>query len=65
MRTLNIADKVVIIAEASSCIGESAATVLAQGGAKVVVGARRKERGDAVVKEISASGGELWDRRAA
>ena len=57
MRTPNIADKVVVITGASSGIGESAAKLLARQGAKVVLGARRKGRIDAVVKEISAAGG--------
>src|SRR5262249_12353795 len=37
-------------------IGESTARLLAQYGAKVVLGARRKDRLDAVVKEITAVG---------
>jgi NADP-dependent 3-hydroxy acid dehydrogenase YdfG len=56
MRRTNIADKVVVITGASSGIGESTAKLLAQQGAKIVLGARRKERIDAVVKEISAAG---------
>lgn len=36
--------KVIIITGASSRIGESSAKLLAQNGAKVVLGARRKER---------------------
>jgi NADP-dependent 3-hydroxy acid dehydrogenase YdfG len=58
MRTSNIADKVVVITGASSGIGESMAKLLAREGAKVVLGARRKDRIDAVVKEISAAGGK-------
>ena len=54
----NIADKVVVITGASSGIGESTAKLLARQGAKVVLGARRKNRIDAVVKEISAAGGK-------
>jgi NADP-dependent 3-hydroxy acid dehydrogenase YdfG len=57
MSTSNIADKVVVITGASSGIGESTAKVLARQGAKVVLGARRKDRIDAVVKEISAANG--------
>jgi NADP-dependent 3-hydroxy acid dehydrogenase YdfG len=53
-----IADKIVVITGASSGIGESTAKLLARHGAKVVLGARRKNRIDAVVKEISAAGGE-------
>jgi NADP-dependent 3-hydroxy acid dehydrogenase YdfG len=57
MRTANIADKVVVITGASSGIGESTAKLLALHGASVVLGARRKDRIDAVVKEISAAEG--------
>ena len=58
MGTSNIADKVVVITGASSGIGESTAKLLARHGAKVVLGARRKDRLDAAVKEISAAGGK-------
>ena len=54
----NITDKVVVITGASSGIGESTAKLLAERGAKVVLGARRSNRIDAVVKEISATGGK-------
>ena len=57
MGTSNIADKVVVITGASSGIGESTAKLLARQGAKVVLGARRKNRIDAVVEEISAAVG--------
>jgi NADP-dependent 3-hydroxy acid dehydrogenase YdfG len=57
MRTSNIADKVVVITGASSGLGESTARLLAASGAKVVLGARRKERIDAIVKDIIANGG--------
>jgi len=52
-----IADKVVVITGASSGIGESTARLLARHGAKVVLGARRKDRIDTIVKELTASGG--------
>jgi NADP-dependent 3-hydroxy acid dehydrogenase YdfG len=58
MGTSNIADKVVVITGASSGIGASTAKLLARQGAKVVLGARRKDRIDAVVKEISAACGK-------
>src|SRR5689334_4419566 len=58
MEMSNITDKVVVITGASSGIGESTAKLLAERGAKVVLGARRSNRIDAVVKEISASGGK-------
>jgi len=54
----NIADRVVVITGASSGIGESTAKLLAVKGAKVVLGARRLNRIDATVQEISASGGK-------
>jgi NADP-dependent 3-hydroxy acid dehydrogenase YdfG len=54
----NITDKVVVITGASSGIGKSTATLLAAQGAKVVLGARRSNRIDAVVQEITASGGK-------
>jgi len=57
MRASNIADKVVVITGASSGLGESTARLLAANGAKVVLGARRKDRIDAIVNEITAKGG--------
>ena len=47
-------DKVVVVTGASSGIGESTAKLLARRGAKVVLGARRKDRLDAAVKEREA-----------
>ena len=55
MGTSNIADKVVVITGASGGIGESTAKLLARQGARVVLGARRMDRINAVVKEISAA----------
>jgi NADP-dependent 3-hydroxy acid dehydrogenase YdfG len=55
--TANIRGKVVVITGASSGIGESTARLLAGNGAKVVLGARRKDRIDAVVQDITARGG--------
>jgi len=57
MRTPNIADKVVVITGASSGIGESTARLLSGSGAKVVLGARRTDRIDSLVKDITAKGG--------
>src|SRR6187200_330472 len=51
-------DKVVVVTGASSGIGESTAKLLARHGAKVVLGAGRKDRLDAAVKKISAAGGK-------
>jgi NADP-dependent 3-hydroxy acid dehydrogenase YdfG len=49
--------KVVAITGASSGIGAATARRLARGGAAVVLGARRTERLDALVREIEADGG--------
>jgi len=54
---VNIQGKVVVITGASSGVGESTARLLAGNGAKVVLGARRKDRIDAVVQDIIAKGG--------
>ena len=51
-------DKVVVVTGASSGIGESTAKLLARHGAKVVLGARRKDRLNTAVKAISAAGGK-------
>jgi NADP-dependent 3-hydroxy acid dehydrogenase YdfG len=61
MEMSNITDKVVVITGASSGIGESTAKLLAERGAKVVLGARRLDRINAVVQEISATGGKAMD----
>ena len=45
-------DKVVVVTGASSGIGESTARLLARHGAKVVLGARRKDRLDADRKSV-------------
>jgi len=57
MEMSNITDKVVVITGASSGVGESAARLLAANGAKVALGARRKDRIDALVRDITAKGG--------
>jgi NADP-dependent 3-hydroxy acid dehydrogenase YdfG len=53
-----LAGKVVAVTGASSGIGEATARLLSQRGAKVIVGARRVDRLEALVKEIEAQGGE-------
>jgi len=52
-----IADKVVVITGASSGVGESTAHLLAGNGAKVALGARRKDRIDTLVRDITTNGG--------
>lgn len=54
----NIEGKVVVITGASSGLGESTARHLAGLGAILVLGARRKERLDAIVKDITTKGGK-------
>ncbi len=50
--------KVVAITGASSGIGEATALLLAERGAKVVLGARGSDRLEALADRIEASGGE-------
>lgn len=54
----NIEGKVIVITGASSGLGESTARHLAKQGASVVLGARRKNRLDAIVKDIQTDGGK-------
>jgi NADP-dependent 3-hydroxy acid dehydrogenase YdfG len=53
----NVDNKVVVITGASSGIGAATARLLSQNGAKVVLGARRTEKLEQIVKEIRATGG--------
>jgi NADP-dependent 3-hydroxy acid dehydrogenase YdfG len=58
-----IEDKVVAITGASSGIGEAAAVLLAERGAKVVLGARRSDRLEALAARIEEAGGQAaWAR---
>lgn len=50
--------KVIVITGASSGIGEATAKLLASKGNKVVLGARREERLQKIVKDIEQSGGQ-------
>ncbi len=59
----NIQEKVVLITGASSGIGEGCARLLAEKGARVVLGARRVERLEQLVEDIRAAGGQAIARR--
>ncbi|GLH21142.1 oxidoreductase [Pseudomonas atacamensis] len=59
---LNIQDKVIVITGASSGIGEATARLLAERGAKVVLGARRTERLAVIAEEINSAGGHAQFR---
>ncbi len=52
-----IENRVVVITGASSGLGEATARLLSAGGASVVLGARRVDRLQSVVEELTATGG--------
>jgi NADP-dependent 3-hydroxy acid dehydrogenase YdfG len=54
---LNVENKVITITGASSGIGEAIARLLAQNGAKVLLGARRTEKLEQITKDVRSSGG--------
>ncbi|WP_354079474.1 SDR family oxidoreductase [Constrictibacter sp. MBR-5] len=56
-------DKVVVVTGASSGIGEAIARDLAAHGARVMLGARRTDRLDAIAAGIEAAGGTARSRR--
>lgn len=53
-----VAEKVVVITGASSGLGEATAKMLAEKGAKLVLGARREKRLQQLVNAITSDGGE-------
>src|SRR6516225_1544830 len=53
-----IKGKVIVITGASSGLGEASARLLSAQGAAVVLGARRRERIDALTRELTANGGK-------
>jgi NADP-dependent 3-hydroxy acid dehydrogenase YdfG len=54
---MSVKNKVIAITGASSGIGEATAKLLAENGAKVVLGARRTQKLEKIVADIRASGG--------
>ncbi|KIR07942.1 oxidoreductase [Levilactobacillus brevis] len=55
---MSVENKIIVITGASSGIGEASAKLLASHGAKVVLGARRKNRLQELVTAIAAQGGQ-------
>jgi NADP-dependent 3-hydroxy acid dehydrogenase YdfG len=57
VKMLNVGSKVIAITGASSGIGEATARLLAHKGLRVVLGARRTDRLEAIASEIRSEGG--------
>jgi A-factor type gamma-butyrolactone 1'-reductase (1S-forming) len=51
-------DKVVLVTGGSSGLGAAAARLLASEGAKIAIAARRRDKGEEVLRQIDAAGGE-------
>jgi NADP-dependent 3-hydroxy acid dehydrogenase YdfG len=58
-----VMDKVILITGASSGIGAGIARELGKAGAKLMLGARRTDRLEALAEDIEATGGEALTRR--
>ncbi|NBN62466.1 SDR family oxidoreductase [Pannonibacter tanglangensis] len=56
---MQLKDKVIILTGASSGIGAAAARLFSARGARLVIGARRKARLDALAGELAEAGGEV------
>ena len=54
----SLKNKVIIVTGASSGLGAATARRLAADGAKVVLAARRRDKGEAILSEIKAAGGD-------
>jgi NADP-dependent 3-hydroxy acid dehydrogenase YdfG len=61
LMTENISDKLVVITGASFGLGAETARHLVAGGAKVALGARRKDRLDALVEELGADSASAFE----
>ncbi len=51
-------DKVILVTGGSAGLGAATALLLASEGAKVAIAARRRDKGEAVVRQIKAAGGD-------